>query len=278
MSEILDETPLNGVSSDPEAAWREYVLRRDAHMSEYLANCDEIARIYLAECGTPEAMAQWCDSFLAELAARHDPFLREYRSELDVLARVARLARQQELARLARQQELREECDEHFPQGSASWKESYVWVRERASIEEITEAVAHGVDIRVYGDLRAPAGAGASHEEILDAAAKRVVLSGYMTARNGASLRPSDPQRDTRASHQEVMEIHAMGLGKAKDLRAYTTARARSSHAEVKEALAEGAVTAEFLLAYAKKLRGGDTHAEIMDTLLIWGVAALLGP
>jgi len=74
------------------------------------------------------------------------------------------------------------------------------------------------------------------------------------------------------------MEIHAMGLRKVKDLRAYTTARARSSHAEVKEALTQGAVTAEFLLAYAKKRRDGDTHAEIMGKLGRWGVAALLRP
>jgi len=115
MSEIHGETLFDGVFSETEIreiAWEAYVRQRDAHISEYLANCDEIARLYHAECGTPEAMAQWCDSFFEELAAGHDLFLREYRSKdvLDVLAgaarRAARLARQEELARLARREEL----------------------------------------------------------------------------------------------------------------------------------------------------------------------------
>jgi len=271
MSKILEGAPLDGVSS-AEAAWREYVERRDAHSREYLANCDEIARTYLAECGTPEVMARWCDSFLGQLAAGHDSFIMEYRSN-DVLEVLAGLAE------LARQQVLREEYDEHFPQGAGwtGWR-WYGSAREWASPEEIVEAVAHGIDVRSYSYLRNPEWGGASHEEALDAAASGVRLNGYVNARKGANLRPTDPQRDTRASHQEVLEIHAMGLKKADDLDAYMKARARSSHAEVKEALAKGAVTAAFLRAYAKARRAGTTHDEIMDRLTKGGVTALLGP
>ncbi|MGI8328489.1 hypothetical protein ACRYCC_00905 [Actinomadura scrupuli] len=278
MVEIPRPTLPDGVDSAARAAFQEYVERRDSLLRTVAAQFDSLFWTVAAECESPQARATWWDSFFRDVTGKADSFFKKYGRE--------------GAWRSVRRDAFGQEYD--AADGNAGPDRNiYIWARELSSYEEIMEAVAELSRLDEYACARRWGGAshdealeaaaklgpleeyetarrwgGASHQEIMEAVAEGVRLPAYAQARCGAKQRSRHEPRDTSASHEEVMEIHALGLNTAGKLRAYVAVRVWASHMEVKEAIATGGTTVAFLRAYAKALKNsGASHGQIMEAL-----------